>query len=215
MLSHRACTPSSQGLVCEARAVRVWMQRGADRLLTQPHHPRQAKSAILYPSDLGVLCKGDLTLQKQWAETKSRLTSEDPAQRPNTRASKKKATFPEPTVKSKLPCQIKFLHTWCDLRLVQFLYQYQPCGTEALERQMQFAIAAVAAPVIQQPCTTLNPFRAISTPSSKTTSQNMHEVFLQKPAVNLKRKSLETRIFLMLYVEFFLSIQFSQKKTKK
>lgn len=80
---------------------------------------------------------------------------------------------------------------------------------------MQFAIAAVAAQVIQQPCITLNPFRAISTPSSKTTSQNMHEVFLQKPAVNLKRKSLETRIFLMLYVEFFLSIQFSQKKTKK
>lgn len=55
---------SSQGLVCEARAVRVWMQRGVDRLLTQPHHPRQAKSAILYPSDLGVLHKGDLTLQK-------------------------------------------------------------------------------------------------------------------------------------------------------
>lgn len=92
MLSHRARTPSSQGLVCEARAVRVWMQRGADRLLTQPHHPRQAKSAILYPSDLGVLHKGDLTLQKQWVEKKSRLTSEE-GQRPNTRASKKKPHF--------------------------------------------------------------------------------------------------------------------------
>lgn len=131
LLPHTQSTPRAPTrLWGNVRAGRAWTQRGAGSAHTTPPPQNMLnlplftqKSAILYSADLGVPHKGDLTLPKQWAETKSRLTSEDPASRFNTRASKKKATFPEPTVKSNPHCQIKFLHTWHDLIFVQFLFQ--------------------------------------------------------------------------------------------
>lgn len=87
MLLHPAAHPERLPGLGVKGGMREPGHRGAGTLLTHPRHPKYAKFAILYSADLGVFHKGDVTLQKQWAETKSRSTSEHPARRFNTRAS--------------------------------------------------------------------------------------------------------------------------------